>query len=182
MRAQLGHPAISRPTAEGSATATLAARLAVLPMTSRVHGSKPLRLAWRESRSRDIDEAAIIPSTEIGTRAAVHDVSAVSPNEEIHMLVRDNRRDYRQHDHTQGRRPSDRPLGAALFFGRHADQPSTLSSTSAATLSWTSPGFRSFDRHLTVAGGHDATVWRAPVRVRAKTASAMSSASGRVCR
>jgi hypothetical protein len=44
MRAQLGHPAISRPTTEGSATATLAARLAVLPMMSSAHGRNPLRL------------------------------------------------------------------------------------------------------------------------------------------
>ncbi|GAB3959943.1 hypothetical protein GCM10029978_008040 [Actinoallomurus acanthiterrae] len=75
MRAQLGHPAISRPTADGSATATLAARLAALPMASSIHGSRPLRLPWRESTSRDIDEATIIPSTEIGSRAAVHEVS-----------------------------------------------------------------------------------------------------------
>jgi hypothetical protein len=38
INAQLGHAAISRPTAEGSATATFAARLAALPTTSRVQG------------------------------------------------------------------------------------------------------------------------------------------------
>src|SRR5262245_12613759 len=75
MRAQLGHPAISRPMAEGSATATLAARLATLPMMSSIQGSGPLRLPWREARSSDIDDAAIIPSTEIGSSVAVHEVS-----------------------------------------------------------------------------------------------------------
>jgi hypothetical protein len=71
MRAQLGHPAISRPTADGSATATLAARLAVLPMMSSVHGSRPLRLPWRESRSRDIDEGSL-GLAPIGDRADQH--------------------------------------------------------------------------------------------------------------
>src|SRR3954471_3115723 len=75
MRAQLGHPAISLPIAVGSATATLAARLAALPMISSTQGSRPLRLPWREANSRDIDEAAIIPSTKIGSSAPVHDVS-----------------------------------------------------------------------------------------------------------
>jgi hypothetical protein len=75
MRAQLGHPAINRPMAEGSATAMLAARLAALPMMSSIHGSRPLRLPCRESRSSDIDEAAIMPSTETGGSAAAHEVS-----------------------------------------------------------------------------------------------------------
>ena len=36
--AQLGHAAISRPTTDGSATATFAAKLAALPMTSKIEG------------------------------------------------------------------------------------------------------------------------------------------------
>jgi hypothetical protein len=75
MRAHDGHPAMSRPTAEGSATATLAAKLAALPIISNVQCRNPLRLPCRESRSKVIDDATIMPSTETGRRAAVHDVS-----------------------------------------------------------------------------------------------------------
>jgi hypothetical protein len=38
-----GQAAISRPTAEGSATATFADRLAALPITNSTHGSTPER-------------------------------------------------------------------------------------------------------------------------------------------
>jgi hypothetical protein len=38
-----GHAAITRPVAVGSATATLAARLAALPATSSAQGSTPPR-------------------------------------------------------------------------------------------------------------------------------------------
>jgi hypothetical protein len=66
---------MSRPTKEGSATATFAARLAALPSTSSVHGSSPLRRPCRESTSRDIAATTIIPSTLTGNNAAVQDVS-----------------------------------------------------------------------------------------------------------
>lgn len=75
IKAADGQAAMSRPTAEGSATATLAARLAALPSTSNVHGSRPLCWPCRESASSDINATAIIPSTEIGSNAAVQDVS-----------------------------------------------------------------------------------------------------------
>jgi hypothetical protein len=73
--AQLGQAAINRPTADGSATATFAARLAALPMTSRVQGNSPLRRPFLESAGNVMDEAAIIPSTDTGSRVDVHDVS-----------------------------------------------------------------------------------------------------------
>jgi hypothetical protein len=44
-------------------------------MKSSVQGRNPLGLPCRESRSSDIEDAAIIPSTEIGSNAAVHEVS-----------------------------------------------------------------------------------------------------------
>jgi hypothetical protein len=44
-------------------------------MISSVHGRRPLRLPWRESKSKDIEDATIMPSTDTGSRAAVHDIS-----------------------------------------------------------------------------------------------------------
>ena len=75
MRAADGQAATSRPTTDGSATATFAARLAVLPITSKVHGNTPPRRPRRESASNDMDDETIIPSTEMGNSAAVHRVS-----------------------------------------------------------------------------------------------------------
>jgi hypothetical protein len=80
---------ITRPTADGSATATFAAKLAALPTTRRVHGRKPLRRPLRESACNVIDDAAIIPSTETGSRAAVHDVSPYSRTK-VNMCLYDN--------------------------------------------------------------------------------------------
>jgi hypothetical protein len=53
-----------------NAAATLAARLATLPATSRTHGKKPPRRPDRDSVSKVVDAATIIPSTESGVRAA----------------------------------------------------------------------------------------------------------------
>jgi hypothetical protein len=53
----------------GSATATLAARLAALPTISRAQGRAPPRLPCRESASNAIDDAAIMPSTLSGRSA-----------------------------------------------------------------------------------------------------------------
>lgn len=75
MRAADGQAATNRPTTDGSATATFAAKLAVLPITNRVHGSAPPRRPSRESASNDIDDETIIPSTDIGNSAAVHRAS-----------------------------------------------------------------------------------------------------------
>ena len=65
-----GHAAITRPIRVGSATATLAARLAMLPATSSAHGSIPPRCPDRDSASSVVDAATIIPSTENGVRVA----------------------------------------------------------------------------------------------------------------
>ncbi len=51
MSANDGQAAITRPISVGSATATLAARLATLPATSSAHGSIPPRRQVRESAS-----------------------------------------------------------------------------------------------------------------------------------
>src|SRR5262249_52282245 len=67
-----GHAAITRPVAVGSATATLAARLARLPATSSPHGSTPPRPPDRESASTAVDAATIIPSTDNGVSTATH--------------------------------------------------------------------------------------------------------------
>jgi hypothetical protein len=50
-----GQAAISQPTAEGSATATFADKLAALPITSNIHGSTPLRCPSLDAASSDID-------------------------------------------------------------------------------------------------------------------------------
>jgi hypothetical protein len=72
MSANDGHAAITRPIAVGSATATLAARLATLPATSSAHGSTPPRPPDRESANSVVDAATIIPSTDNGVSAATH--------------------------------------------------------------------------------------------------------------
>jgi hypothetical protein len=72
MSANDGHAAITRPIAVGSATATLAARLPTLPAASSAHGSTPPRLPDRESASKVVDAATIIPSTDNGVSAATH--------------------------------------------------------------------------------------------------------------
>lgn len=51
MSANDDHAAITRPVAVGWATATLAARLATLPVTSSAHGRNPPCLPDRESAS-----------------------------------------------------------------------------------------------------------------------------------
>jgi hypothetical protein len=66
------HAAITRPVADGSATATFAGRLATLPTTSSVRSNIPPRLPDRESASSVVDAAAIIRSTENGVSAATH--------------------------------------------------------------------------------------------------------------
>src|ERR1039457_4089091 len=58
----------------GSATATLAARLATLPATSSAHGSTPPLRPARESASKVVDAATIMPSTDSGASAATHPV------------------------------------------------------------------------------------------------------------
>jgi hypothetical protein len=70
MSAKDGQAAISRPAAVGWATATLAARLAALPTTRSAHGGTPPRSPARESASKVVDAATIIPSTESGVSAA----------------------------------------------------------------------------------------------------------------
>src|SRR5579872_4971538 len=61
MSANDGQAAITRPVTVGCATATLAARLATLPTTSRAHGNDPPRAPERESASKVVDAATIIP-------------------------------------------------------------------------------------------------------------------------
>ncbi len=58
------------PLRVGSATATLAARLATLPATSSAHGSAPPLRLDHESASSVVDAATIIPSTDSGVSAA----------------------------------------------------------------------------------------------------------------
>jgi hypothetical protein len=54
----------------GSATATLAARLATLPAASSAHGSTLSLFPARESASSVVEAATIIPSTDNGVSAA----------------------------------------------------------------------------------------------------------------
>src|SRR5262249_44695645 len=70
MSANDGHAAITRLAAVGWATATLAARLAALPATRSAQGSFPPRSPARESASRVVEAATIIPSTDSGVSAA----------------------------------------------------------------------------------------------------------------
>src|SRR3984957_17096924 len=72
MSANDGHAAITRPTAVGSATATFAAKLATLPITSNSPGSEPPRRPDRDSDSRVVDAATIIPSTDSSVSTATH--------------------------------------------------------------------------------------------------------------
>ncbi len=67
-----GQAAIMRPITVGSATATLAARLAALPTTSSAHGSNSPFWPARESASRVVEAATIVPSTDGGVSAATH--------------------------------------------------------------------------------------------------------------
>jgi hypothetical protein len=72
MSANDGPAAITLPVAVGSATATLAARLATLPEASSAHGKIPPRPPERESASSVVEAATIIPSTDNGVSAATH--------------------------------------------------------------------------------------------------------------
>ena len=65
-----GHAAMTRPVTVGSATATLAAKLATLPTTSHAHGRTPPRLPDRESESNVVEAATIMPSTDSGVSTA----------------------------------------------------------------------------------------------------------------
>jgi hypothetical protein len=67
-----GHAAITRPVIVGSATATLAARLATLPAASSAYGRDPPRPPPRESANCVVEAATIIPSTDSGVSAATH--------------------------------------------------------------------------------------------------------------
>jgi hypothetical protein len=58
-----GHAEITRPISVGSAAAT---RLARLPATNSAHGSTPPFRPDRESASKVVDAATIIPSTDKG--------------------------------------------------------------------------------------------------------------------
>jgi hypothetical protein len=69
IKANDGHAAITRPVNVGSATATFAARLATLPITSNTHGRRPPRLPDRDSESSVVDAATIIPSADSGVSA-----------------------------------------------------------------------------------------------------------------
>jgi hypothetical protein len=69
MSANDGHAAIIRPVAVGSATATLAAKLATLPAASSAQGRNPPRPPDRDSASSVVDAATIIPSTDNGVSA-----------------------------------------------------------------------------------------------------------------
>jgi hypothetical protein len=71
-RANEGQAAITRPVRDGSATATLAARLATLPATSSVHGSVAPRRPAIDSASSVADAATIISSTDSGVSDATH--------------------------------------------------------------------------------------------------------------
>ena len=64
-----GQVAITRPAAVGSATATLAARLATLPTASSAQGSTPPGFPASESVSSVIDAATIMPCTDRGISA-----------------------------------------------------------------------------------------------------------------
>jgi len=70
MSAKDGQAAITRPAAVGCVTATLAARLAALPTTRSIPGSTPPRSPARESASKVVEAATIIPSTDSGVSAA----------------------------------------------------------------------------------------------------------------
>jgi cytochrome bd-type quinol oxidase subunit 2 len=70
-----GQAAITRPTDVGSATATLATRLAKLPATSSVQGSHSHRFPVLLASKMDMDDATTMPSTLSGMSAALHCVS-----------------------------------------------------------------------------------------------------------
>src|SRR5215467_5112223 len=101
--------AMTRPVTVGSATATFAARLATLPVTSSAHGSGPYRPPDRESASKAVEAATIIPSTDSGVSAATPPRLAMLGDQLVHVQVGDCARDHRQQRHTAGGRPSDRP-------------------------------------------------------------------------
>lgn len=79
-----GHAAVTRPVILGSATATLAARLAALPTTSSAHGSNPLRPPTRESAGGIVDTATI-PSTDNGVSAAHPPRLAAQLHQQVHI-------------------------------------------------------------------------------------------------
>lgn len=123
MSAKDGHAAITRPYVVGSATAMLAARLAALPAASSAHGSPPPAPAARESASRVMDEAMIMPSTESGISAAVQ---ADSPwaGVRVHVAVEHDRGDAGQQQDAGGRRRADPPIreaGAKISTGLGVD-------------------------------------------------------------
>jgi hypothetical protein len=66
-----GQAAITRPITVGSATATFAARLATLPITSNAHGSGPPRLPDRDSASNVIDAGVAMGAGESERRRIV---------------------------------------------------------------------------------------------------------------
>jgi hypothetical protein len=70
MSANEGHAAISLPVIVGWATATLAAKLAMLPTASNAQGRTPPRPPERDSASSVVDAATIMPSTDRGVSAA----------------------------------------------------------------------------------------------------------------
>jgi hypothetical protein len=63
----------------GSATVTLAARLATLPATSSAHGSTPPLRPYRESASSVVDAATIMPSTDSGVSALPSPAAHATP-------------------------------------------------------------------------------------------------------
>jgi hypothetical protein len=83
------------------------ARLATLPTTSRHRGNAPPRRADRESASKVVDAATIIPSTDKGVSAATHPRLAMERDERVHVQVGNCARDQRRQRHAPGRRPLD---------------------------------------------------------------------------
>ena len=105
---------MTRPIRDGSATATLAARLAMLPATSSAHGSAaaaPTSPRLGEQRGRRGHDHPIDRQ-----RRERRDPPGlpVQRNEPVHVKVGHRARDQRQQRHTSGRRPPDpdvRPPG-----------------------------------------------------------------------
>jgi hypothetical protein len=95
------------PVAIGSATATLAATLATLPDTSSAHGKIPPRPPDRESASRVVEGATIIPSTDSGLSAATHPGCPVQLQQQMHVQIGNCLRNQRQQRHAPGRGPPD---------------------------------------------------------------------------
>jgi hypothetical protein len=102
--------------------APFAARLATLPTTSRVHGRTPPLRPDRDSASRVVDAATIIPSTDNGVSAATHP-GWLQLNQEVHVQVGNGSGDQRQQCHASDRRPPDPPIRPPA----HRAAPSTSS-------------------------------------------------------